>query len=356
MTGDGMDTTGVRLTSGELKEWLAGLLRGGKRVVAPVEDAGLRLFRPIEFPDQICLANGKTRLSPKDALFPKTEALFSYAVRGDQVTLAAPPIEPGEQVLFAVRPCDVAGSSGWTPSSWATPGTRTTRDAARARSSSPWPARRPSRSASARRWGGTGGRGGQRRPGHGRGGRLDRPPPDGEGRGPDHGPRGAARPLPGGVAQARAGVARAEASLTQRPVAREWAAVLEANFDLPLWEAVGQRCVGCSICNFVCPSCSCFDVQDGGNVFCGERCRSWDSCTFATFTRHGSGHNPRPTQPSRYRQRVLHKFAYYPALQGGEFMCVGCGRCVRHCPVGLGIYQSVNQVMTAVQEGGDAGS
>ena len=105
--------------------------------------------------------------------------------------------------------------------------------------------------------------------------------------------------------------------------------------------------MGCSICNYLCPSCSCFDVQDRGTAACGERCRSWDSCTFALFTRHASGHNPRPTQPSRYRQRVLHKFAYFPLSNQGRLMCVGCGRCARHCPVGLSIQDSVQQVLAA---------
>jgi formate hydrogenlyase subunit 6/NADH:ubiquinone oxidoreductase subunit I len=117
---------------------------------------------------------------------------------------------------------------------------------------------------------------------------------------------------------------------------------------------VGQRCLGCSICNYLCPSCSCFDVQDSGNAYCGERCRSWDSCTFALFTKHGSGHNPRATQPSRYRQRVLHKFAYYPSAHGGEWMCVGCGRCARHCPVGLSIRDSAAQIAAAAGAGAGA--
>jgi len=351
MSHAGTDATAFRLTGGELTEWLAGLLREGKRLIAPVEEAGLRLFRPVTSPEQICLAPGKTRLSPKDCLFPKNERLFAYAVRGEEVTLETTPPADQEQVLFGARPCDVAGLlrldtvflKGSPDAQYAERRNRTAIVSLACESAEPecfcaavggGPAAEDGSDvqvlAAGERW-------------------LVRPL-TAKGEALTAALRGRAAPSQDEWAQARAGIERAEASLRQNPVAREWAAVLEANFDLPLWEAVGQRCVGCSICNFVCPSCSCFDVHDGGNAFCGERCRSWDSCTFATFTRHGSGHNPRPTQPSRYRQRVLHKFAYYPQSNAGEFMCVGCGRCVRHCPVGLSIYESVNQVVSAARE------
>jgi ferredoxin len=156
------------------------------------------------------------------------------------------------------------------------------------------------------------------------------------------------------IGQATDRVRKVEAALAKNAVAADWAKVLESSFHLPLWEALGKKCLGCSICSYVCPSCSCFDVNDAGNATCGTRCRSWDACTFATFTRHASGHNPRPTQPSRYRQRVLHKFSYFPLQNGGEVMCVGCGRCVAQCPVGMNILESVETVVAASGEGLDA--
>jgi ferredoxin len=137
-----------------------------------------------------------------------------------------------------------------------------------------------------------------------------------------------------------------EESIGAERLPAEWAGVLAEHFDGELWTVLGERCLRCGLCAYVCPSCSCFDVNDAGNALCGTLCRSWDSCGFAQFTKQAAGHNPRPTQPARYRQRVLHKFAWFP-LEHGRFMCVGCGRCVELCPVGLDIRQAVNKVATA---------
>ena len=64
--------------------------------------------------------------------------------------------------------------------------------------------------------------------------------------------------------------------------------------------------------------------------------RHWDSCQMALFTHHASGHNPRPSGKERMRQRVMHKFDYFVSNYGDE-ACVGCGRCVRECPVNMDI-------------------
>ncbi len=353
-----MQMRGWRLTRGELLEWLASLLREGKRVIAPVEEDGLRLFQPVASAEQVCLAPGKTRWSPKEFLFPKTETLFSYSVKGNQVKLETPPVEEREQVLFGVRPCDVVGLArldavflgGAVDAHYAGHRARSTIVSLACEAAEPecfctavggGPAEEEGSDAQLIAAGETW---------------LVRPlTPKGEALTASLGGQAPA-PSPQEWAQSRERVERVEASLRQSPMAREWAAVLESNFDLPLWEALGQRCLGCSICSYVCPSCSCFDVQDAGNAWCGDRCRSWDSCTFALFTRHGSGHNPRPTQASRYRQRVLHKFAYFPQLNEGRFMCVGCGRCVKLCPVGMNIQDSVQQAVAASGEGSNARS
>ncbi|MCC6485278.1 MAG: 4Fe-4S dicluster domain-containing protein [Armatimonadetes bacterium] len=105
------------------------------------------------------------------------------------------------------------------------------------------------------------------------------------------------------------------------------------NWDSAEWTQLAERCIGCGVCSYLCPTCTCFDIQDeelsGG---CVERYRVRDTCQFCDFTHMGHGHNPRPGKPERIRQRVSHKFKYI-VEQCGILGCVGCGRCVELCPV-----------------------
>lgn len=110
---------------------------------------------------------------------------------------------------------------------------------------------------------------------------------------------------------------------------------LEERFDDPVWGELAERCLGCGICTYLCPTCHCFALQDEGSSRQGARLRCWDSCMYADFTRMAGGHNPRPSPTERLRQRFLHKLSYYPSRHEGRYLCVGCGRCVDGCPAGL---------------------
>lgn len=116
-------------------------------------------------------------------------------------------------------------------------------------------------------------------------------------------------------------------------------------FDDPFWGELAERCLGCRTCTYDCPVCYCFDVRDrrlaDGRV---ERLRCWDSCQGALCFAIAGGHNPRPTQAQRLRQRYLHKFLYYPAREQGAVLCVGCGRCVVQCPVNVDIREVLAHV------------
>jgi len=116
----------------------------------------------------------------------------------------------------------------------------------------------------------------------------------------------------------------------------------QLEFDNPRWRDAAPACIGCGICTFLCPTCYCFDIQDEGDRREGERVRLWDSCLFYDFTKMAAG-QPRPEHYRRYRQRLMHKFKYYPELFG-ELLCTGCGRCIRYCPMGIDLVEVLDYV------------
>ena len=116
-------------------------------------------------------------------------------------------------------------------------------------------------------------------------------------------------------------------------------------YDAPLWETASQKCLGCGTCSFLCPTCHCFDITDEVRGGTGRRVRTWDCCAYPLFTLHASGHNPRPTPAERWRQRIMHKFRY--AVENFDrFFCVGCGRCIRNCPVSMDLRTVLKEVGT----------
>ena len=115
-----------------------------------------------------------------------------------------------------------------------------------------------------------------------------------------------------------------------------------ALYNAPFWEEVSFSCINCGTCTFACPTCWCFDIQDENRGKDGLRMRNWDSCMFPLFTLHGSGHNPRGTKLHRVRQRFMHKLKYYVDKYDVGIQCVGCGRCIRSCPVNIDIRRVSN--------------
>ena len=117
--------------------------------------------------------------------------------------------------------------------------------------------------------------------------------------------------------------------------------------DERIWDSLGQKCITCGGCAFVCPTCTCFNVYDhassSGN---GLRVRTWDACLYGGFTREASGHNPRASQALRLKRRHEHKLLYYHEtdVQGSLCGCVGCGRCSDYCPVHIGTLEVVKAI------------
>jgi ferredoxin len=113
--------------------------------------------------------------------------------------------------------------------------------------------------------------------------------------------------------------------------------LLTDNFENPFWDDVAKRCMSCANCTMVCPTCFCNTVEDVTDLTgeTAQRWRRWDSCFSSDFTRIAGG-NIRMSTRTRYRQWLTHKLGNW-VEQFGTFGCVGCGRCITWCPVGIDI-------------------
>lgn len=120
--------------------------------------------------------------------------------------------------------------------------------------------------------------------------------------------------------------------------------LLYNNLEHPRWDQVATRCLSCGNCTLVCPTCFCTTVEDSSNLRAtnAERTRVWDSCFVLDFS-HVHGGNIRPSIRSRYRQWLTHKLASW-SDQFGTLGCVGCGRCLTWCPVGIDLTEEVKAI------------
>ena len=119
-------------------------------------------------------------------------------------------------------------------------------------------------------------------------------------------------------------------------------ALLLSALDSPRWDQVGDRCLNCTSCTLVCPTCFCWDVVDTSDLATGrtERVRLWDSCFNPDHSYHAGGGLVRPTVRAHYRQWLTHKLGSW-VEQFGVSGCVGCGRCITWCPAGIDITEEV---------------
>jgi ferredoxin len=138
----------------------------------------------------------------------------------------------------------------------------------------------------------------------------------------------------------------AERQITRRLQTDDLPEVLYENLEHPHWDEVAARCLSCANCTLVCPTCFCTTVEDTCNLRAtvAERVRIADSCFNRDFS-HVHGGNIRPSTRSRYRQWLTHKLASW-IDQFGTSGCVGCGRCITWCPVGIEINEEVNAIRT----------
>ncbi len=326
-----------QLSRESLTSLFGALRKDGRRILAPVESDGRIGLGEVEAPAQVAGDYLQTIMSAKEVAFPKVERLLSYTITPGQVDLKDAEPKAAPTVLFGVRPCEAKAFGALDAVfNWdyrdkffnarleklAVIGLSCTKadEACFCTSVGGGPADTAGSDI------------------------LLTPVADGY----------LAEVLtekgtailnlasdlfkPGNGVDKVAVAAKVEAAFDQPALT----AKLPGMFDSEVWVDQSLRCIGCGACAFVCPTCVCFDIQEEADPKQGERLRCWDSCGFHMFTLHASGHNPREVQSARWRQRIYHKFSYYPQRYD-QLGCVGCGKCTRACPVDMNLKEHLTE-------------
>jgi ferredoxin len=140
--------------------------------------------------------------------------------------------------------------------------------------------------------------------------------------------------------------ARRDVHTSGRAMPADAAAIVLADLEHPRWDDVAERCLTCGNCTAVCPTCFCTDMDDrvGLDGLTASRDRVWDTCFSLEYSHLGPG-PVRSSPRARYRQWLTHKLGTWHD-QFGESGCVGCGRCITWCPVGIDLTVEVEALAT----------
>ena len=337
--------TSVKLSREAVEQWLGAMVAAGTKVVAPVESAGggceYRVLTPTAA-KATGLGKGLPRVSPKSAWFPRSEPILKMSRQGRDWKLDDPEMQFPAVVIFGARACDAAAPEilaplfGWDfhdaffeerkkSLAFVVLACQQSVDAACFCTSV-----------------------GVDPAGQNVGDVTLTPLADGGYIAQANtatgetllatatGAKAADEDLSAGRAKVRELIARQFDPKSVRTA-------LEKRFGDPIWERASRSCIACGTCAFSCPTCHCFDIQDEMVGDKGLRQKNWDACAFPLFTLHTSGHNPRADQAGRWRQRISHKFRYYPE-KFGKTLCTGCGRCIRLCPASMDMLADLKEL------------
>lgn len=316
----------------DLRDWLHNIARD-RLLIAPVQMEGAYYFRAVRSADEVALDYTQSTVSPKEWFFPRADTLFTVVPRDGSVALE-PPGVPGRRVLFGIRPCDARALAVLDRPFLMEPADNLYQErrantilVGLACSAQPFPECFCTS--------------------------LGGGPHEAE-----HVDLLLVESGDGYTATAVTDKGRellAEAALGESrevPPPPQIANVvptagaaerLRLAFDDPYWQRLADRCLGCKMCTFLCPTCHCFDIRDCQVEGSTERVRCWDGCQSSHFTRLAGGHNPRGKKAARLRQYYAHKYLYFPE-RFGVVQCVGCGRCAHFCPVNIDIRETLAEL------------
>jgi sulfhydrogenase subunit beta (sulfur reductase) len=121
---------------------------------------------------------------------------------------------------------------------------------------------------------------------------------------------------------------------------------ISKQYDNPDWKTKGSdKCLSCAACTTLCPTCYCHEIKDEvtlTDLKKGDRLREWSSCQLKSFTRVAGDHVFRDARTDRFKHRIFHQLQYFKERYNVE-MCVGCGRCITHCPTEIDFVQIINE-------------
>lgn len=313
-------------------------------VYVPKEVAGVSKFAPYVSEDAMCLDASNTVLPPKDLLFPQSQKMYHYGVSADGNMFIDPIVESAPQVLFGARPCDIASidrmdevffTKGYVDNYYEAKRNLLTtvalactepRETCFCESLGLSPNDAPGADIVL----------------HDAGDAYTVTAQTERG---EEALDGAWKPY---LTQGDASTNEAHCSLSvdATDLAAKFAKLEDSD---ELWDAFSIKCLNCGTCTFICPSCYCFDIEQENHCKEGVRFRCWDSCMFSEYTEMAGGHNPRPTKRDRFKNRFMHKLSYFYDRYGDQ-LCVGCGRCMEKCPVGVDITVLIDRANALCEE------